>query len=223
MLLIVRSPKVTSSTANRTPDALRGPPRKPRQSGHALWVGNLPFSTDIVKLKEHFSEAATTTIQSVFWISKSKSAFVKYSTSEALLGAMNRFHKSRFQGIRLVCRIRGADIPVLIPIPTITTIQPGDDKKRGPSLAFEDPLRGNSEGSPSESLNAGELSIKAPLENNAKKRFFVMKSLAREDVEQSVRSGHWVTQEHNETALNKAFAVCWRNRAIVMPSCLNLI
>lgn len=145
-------------------------------------------------------------------VSKSKSAFVSYSTSEALLDAMNRFHNSRFQDIRLVCRIWRADvrfpIPIPIPIPTITTIQPGDDNKPGPPLAFEDSLRGNSKGSSFDSPNAGELSMKAPLENNAKKRFFVMKSLAREDVESLVRSRLWVTQEHNETALDKACAVC---------------
>ena len=212
------SPRATSSAPNRTPDALRGPPRKPRQSGHALWVGNLPFSTDIVKLKEHFSEAATTTIQSVFWISKSKSAFVNYSTSEALSNAMNRFHNSRFQGVRLVCRIRRADMPVPIPTPTITTIQPEDDNKRGPPSAFEDPLRDHSKGNLSESPSPGALSSKAPLENDAKKRFFVMKSLAQEDVESSVRTGHWVTQEHNESALNKAFAVCWRSRVMIVMS-----
>ena len=49
--------------------------------------------------------------------------------------------------------------------------------------------------------------MKAPLENNAKGRFFIMRSLTTEDLDSSVQNGHYVTQEHNETALNEAFVV----------------
>jgi hypothetical protein len=49
----------------------RGPPRKPKQSGHALWVGNLPSATTVLALKDHFSREATKDIDSVFLISKS--------------------------------------------------------------------------------------------------------------------------------------------------------
>ena len=144
---------------------------------------------------------------SVFWISKSKSAFVNYKTGEALLDAMSRFHESRFEGVRLVCRARKTDIP--IPTPVVpTTLRPRDGNESGPLLAFEDPVNtAQSKGSSCKSLSASEESIKAPLNNNAKKRFFVMKSLTREDLELSVQNGHWITQEHNETTLNEAFAV----------------
>ena len=47
----------------------------------------------------------------------------------------------------------------------------------------------------------------APPDNNAKKRFFIMKSLAEEDLQLSVQNGHWMTQEHNKTTLNEAFTV----------------
>jgi hypothetical protein len=49
----------------------RGPPRKPKQSGYALWVGNLPSATTVLALKDHFSREATRDIDSVFLISKS--------------------------------------------------------------------------------------------------------------------------------------------------------
>ena len=70
----------------------RGPPRKPKQSGHALWVGNLPPGTTIVALKDHFSRDATKDIESLFLISKSNCAFVNYRTEASCTAAMHRFH-----------------------------------------------------------------------------------------------------------------------------------
>lgn len=172
-----------------------------------------------MKLKEHFSTAATTTIESVFWIAKSKSAFVNYRTGEALLDAMKRFHDSKFEGVRLVCRVRKTGVPVLID-PTATA---GNDNRNRLSLAVDDfaetaKYQGSSSGSP----GASQVNMKAPLENNAKKRFFVLKSLATEDLESSVQSGHWVTQKHNETALNQAFAV-WTHLTITNVEASDMI
>lgn len=158
-----------------------------------------------MKLREHFSTAATATIESVFWIAKSKSAFVNYRTGEALLDAMKRFHDSKFEGVRLVCRVRKTGIP--FPIATAFTARPGNDSRNGSPLAVDDFAEtAKRQGSPSGSPRARQVNIEAPLENAAKKRFFVLKSLATEDLESSVQNGHWVTQKHNETALNQAFA-----------------
>ena len=41
-----------------------------------------------------------------------------------------------------------------------------------------------------------------PLEG-VEKKFFVLKSLTTEDLEQSVHTGVWITQAHNEAALDK--------------------
>ncbi|EHA27234.1 hypothetical protein ASPNIDRAFT_141605, partial [Aspergillus niger ATCC 1015] len=93
-----------------TSSAPRGPPRKPKQSGHALWVGNLPPGTNIVDLKDYFSQDATKELESVFLISKSNCAFINYKTEAACAAALSRFNDSRFHGARLVCRLRqGAD------------------------------------------------------------------------------------------------------------------
>lgn len=158
-----------------------------------------------MKLKEHFSSGAKATIESVFWISKSKSAFVNYKTAEALSDAITRFHNSTFEGVLLVCRARRADLPTAIP--TVTTLRPGNDQKCSSSQAFEGSVRTEKlEGGPSESPRAGEV-MEAPLDNKAKKRFFIMKSLAEEDLQLSVQNGHWMTQEHIKTTLNEAFTV----------------
>ncbi|OBT54679.1 hypothetical protein VE04_05681 [Pseudogymnoascus sp. 24MN13] len=63
----------TGSSAG-IPTTIRGPPRKPKQSGHALWVGNLPPGASVVDLKDHFAQDATEDILSVFLISKSSCA-----------------------------------------------------------------------------------------------------------------------------------------------------
>ncbi|KAF3942120.1 hypothetical protein ABW19_dt0205847 [Dactylella cylindrospora] len=91
----------SSSISSKSPQSAlhpalpRGPPRKPRQSGHALWVGNLPPGTTVSALKDYF---ATDQIESVFLISKSNCAFVNYKTESACNEAMTHFHDSRFQG-----------------------------------------------------------------------------------------------------------------------------
>ncbi len=44
-------------------------------------------------------------------------------------------------------------------------------------------------------------------EVKAAEKFFIVKSLTLQDLEQSVRNGIWATQSHNEQILNKAFEV----------------
>ena len=171
-----------------------------------------------MKLKEHFSAAATATIESVFWISKSNSAFVNYRTEEALSDAQNRFHNSKFEEVRLVCRVRKTGIPA--PIAGSTALRPGDDKGQAHSVAVEDSVESTESERNSSSLSGlprgSETDSKAPPVNHAKKRFFIMKSLATEDLESSVRDGQWATQQHNETALNEAFEV-GRYRSVAYP------
>ncbi|KAK2788917.1 hypothetical protein FQN52_006450 [Onygenales sp. PD_12] len=171
----------------------RGPPRKPKQSGHALWVGNLPSRASIVDLKDHFSRDATEEIESVFLISNSNCAFVNYKTEIACVSALARFHDSRFQGVRLVCRLRRTGS--------------GDGHKTLSPLS----------GAPQEHIT-GEADADMDLDNNkdqarelstttVPERFFIVKSLTIEDIERSRVSGVWATQKHNEATLNHAYEV----------------
>src|ERR1700734_2832195 len=89
----------SSGASSTGPSIPRGPPRKPKQSGHALWVGNLPSNTSVSELKDHFSKDATKDIASVFLISKSNCAFVNYRTEEACDPAVLRFNESLFKGL----------------------------------------------------------------------------------------------------------------------------
>lgn len=184
----------------------RGPPRKPKQSGHALWVGNLPPGTTVVDLKDHFSKDATRDIESLFLISKSNCAFVNYRTEASCVAAMHRFHDSRFHGVRLVCRLRRSSTaasgiptgPSAMSGPRAPSISP----QRSPDRKEEEEVTEVAE-KPTRQLVDGEVTA---LPKVAEK-FFIVKSLTLQDLELSVRNGIWATQAHNEEVLNKAYEV----------------
>ncbi|RAR03432.1 yt521-b-like splicing factor [Stemphylium lycopersici] len=182
----------------------RGPPRKPKQSGHALWVGNLPPGTTVVALKDHFSRDATKDIESLFLISKSNCAFVNYRTEESCTAAMHRFHDSRFNGVRLVCRLRRSSAPAS-GVPTAPSAMIGQQKNTSrPATPVQDGLLDDLEG------GAVELPVHKSAQDdeasaNVASKYFIVKSLTLQDLELSVRNGIWATQSHNEDVLNKAF------------------
>lgn len=181
----------------------RGPPRKPKQSGHALWVGNLPPVATVSDLKDHFSKDATKDIESLFLISKSNCAFVNYRSEVACANAMHRFHDSRFQGVRLVCRLRRGSTSSTEPSTPREASMPATAQSpvtdgAGPDDASEPTIVGIPSQAGS-TLSTISTSPKVP------ERFFIVKSLTLQDLEASVRNGIWATQSHNEKALNTAF------------------
>ncbi|KAI9772223.1 MAG: hypothetical protein M1840_000972 [Geoglossum simile] len=179
---------------------LRGPPRKPKQTGHALWVGNLPPGTNVVDLKDYFSREATADIESVFLISKSNCAFVNYKSETACASAMSRFHDSRFQGVKLVCRLRkGSATP-----PASTPIGPSSSTPAISEYASQPSAAQSSELQAGEDVPVTDGVPKEELER-PKDRYFIVKSLTVEDLDISVKNGTWATQTHNEKTLNKAF------------------
>ena len=199
-----RAPSVASS--GTIPSSPRGPPRKPKQSGHALWVGNLPSGVLTSDLKDYFSRDATKDIESVFLISKSNCAFVNYRTDEACAAAMARFHDSRFHGVRVVCRLRktpaaatASGVP-LGPAALMPTLAQSQTALEAIAQNREVSLRAG-ELAKADRSHEGETTAKQP------DKYFIMKSLTVEDMELSVRNGIWATQGHNEDALNKAFEV----------------
>lgn len=67
----------------------RGPPRKPKQSGFALWVGNLPGNVQIRELKDFFGMDE---LESILLIAKSNCAFVNYKTEASRDKALSLFN-----------------------------------------------------------------------------------------------------------------------------------
>jgi hypothetical protein len=186
----------------------RGPPRKPKQSGHALWVGNLPPGTTVMTLKDHFSREATKDIESLFLISKSNCAFVNYRSEASCTAAMHRFHDSRFNGVRLVCRLRRSSAPAS-GVPTgpsamVGSQQVNSSPSRTPKTDVEP--ADNPQNDISES-SLHKDSDEEPRSSTGSSKYFIVKSLTLQDLELSVRNGIWATQSHNEDVLNKAFRV----------------
>lgn len=167
----------------------RGPPQKPRQSGHALWVGNLPPNTDIMDLKNHFAKGAKTDIESLKLISKSGCAFVNYRSQAACSEAMVRFHGVEFFQTKLVCRLRKKEATAEVKRPLSLNIVPAND-----SIGQETSTNLQSPASSAEN-------------QRLRARYFVLKSMTLEDLDLSVQNEMWATQAHNEDALNGAFHV----------------
>lgn len=84
-------PQIFSDEGSSKPEHLmpHGPPRKPKQSGFALWVGNLPRDVLLEDLKEFF---ALEGLESIFLIRKSNCAFINYDTEEACSQALSIFN-----------------------------------------------------------------------------------------------------------------------------------
>ncbi|KAM7191996.1 zinc finger CCCH domain containing protein [Rhypophila sp. PSN 637] len=91
------------------PGIVRGPPRKPRQSGHAIWIGNLPPQTDLMSLVHHVCKEAVG-LESLFLISKSNCAFANFKDEEACVAAQRKLHDSKFHSVRLVSRLRKSTV-----------------------------------------------------------------------------------------------------------------
>lgn len=113
---------------------------------------------------------------------------------------MTRFHDSRFQGVRLVCRLRRGSSSAAN-TPQSVDAAPAEISA---SAGAKQP-----DGVPGEQAVTVDGAVTAEPEpmKKVKEKFFVVKSLTVEDLERSVVSGIWATQAHNEEALNKAYQV----------------
>lgn len=194
------------------PSFPRGPPRKPKQSGHALWVGNLPPAATVADLKNFFSREATKDIESIFLISKSNCAFVNYRTEAACAAAMSRFHDSRFHGVRLVCRLRRGSATATTTATSSTEAlavatesgPPTEDGAKSTDDAVSPIIVVGSTNTPKAQSGTTD-SYTSQGNFKVPEKFFIVKSLTLQDLESSVRNRVWATQSHNEDALNRAF------------------
>ncbi|KAH8602855.1 YT521-B-like domain-containing protein [Bisporella sp. PMI_857] len=178
---------------------VRGPPRKPRQSGHAIWIGNLPPQTELMSLVLHVCKEAPG-LESLFLISKSNCAFANYKDEAACAEAQGKIHDSRFQTVRLVSRLRrssvGAVAGVAVPTgPAVLATPSYPPVARSPSPDHHSTAK----------ETKGKETVESKDGNLPNDKFFVVKSLTVEDLELSVRNGIWATQSHNEESLNKAY------------------
>lgn len=119
--------------------------------------------------------------------------------------AMNRFHDSRFHGVRLVCRLRRSSTSPSPGVPTgPAALMPAVAQSQ---TAFESIAQNREISSRAEQMAQAELSREGGSASRVVDKYFIMKSLTLEDMELSARNNIWATQAHNEEALNKAFEV----------------
>ena len=132
-------------------------------------------------------------------ISKSNCAFVNYRDEESCISALARFHDSRFEGAKLVCRLRKASAAP----PAGTPTGPRSSSiASAPSQEAEASDESQDQKPASEDVEKPQTSPR-----KVKEKFFVLKSLTIDDLAASVLSGSWATQSHNEAALNTAYKV----------------
>ncbi|KAK6864057.1 hypothetical protein PG995_000585 [Apiospora arundinis] len=193
------------ASRNRS-NVVRGPPRKPRQSGNAIWIGNLPPQTDLMSLVYHVCQEASG-LESLFLISKSNCAFANFKDEQSCVTAQQKLHDSKFQSVRLVSRLRKSTVEG-----TAGQTAPTGPAATSPHVQA-DPVEAP-EDQPEPSTESHIPSEKRPEEHmdgpaadgvTQQDKFFILKSLTVEDLELSVRNGVWATQSHNEEALNDAY------------------
>ncbi|KAH8157577.1 hypothetical protein CIB48_g10670 [Xylaria polymorpha] len=188
------------------PNIVRGPPRKPRQSGHAIWIGNLPPQTELMSLVYHVCIGATG-LESLFLISKSNCAFANFKDEASCVAAQQKLHDSKFQSVRLVSRLRKSTVegmsgqtaptgPAAIS-PGIQTISSDRTASKSPGTTVT-PLPTQEDGVRAKTTPVAD-------GTQQKDKFFILKSLTVEDLDLSIQNGVWATQSHNEEALNDAF------------------
>ncbi|KAF4414079.1 Zinc finger CCCH domain-containing protein 45 [Colletotrichum fructicola] len=182
---------------------VRGPPRKPRQSGHAIWIGNLPPQTDLMSLVHHVCKEANG-LESLFLISKSNCAFANFKDETTCVTAQQKLHDSKFQSVRLVSRLRKSTVEGA----TGVTAPTGPSASSGSQTPHDVPVQPTVVEASTEATAPEAAETKPATSVDAapqKDKFFVLKSLTVEDLELSVRTGIWATQSHNEETLNGAF------------------
>jgi hypothetical protein len=165
-----------------------------------------------MSLKEHFSRDFSRDIESLFLISKSNCAFVNYRSEEACTKAMQQFHDSRFEGVRLVCRLRKGS-GAASGAPTGPAAMAGSHPSLGSSSRSKSPVVDNPEDQ-SELANGYTQATDEEYDSPTSKssdHYFILKSLTLQDLEQSVRTQVWATQTHNEEAMNRAYKVSENN------------
>ncbi|KAH0498459.1 hypothetical protein TgHK011_005712 [Trichoderma gracile] len=202
--------KATHVSLEEQKNSARHSSRKPRQTGNAVWIGNLPPQTDLMTLVRHVS-TETTGLESLFLIAKSNCAFANFKDEASCIAAQVKLHESRFQSVRLVSRLRKNELDGSAgpSPPTGPALGPGHSARPTSQAASNSATK--VDGVSSTATVDGVEHSTAPVSDAAAKhhdRFFILKSLTVDDLELSVRTGIWATQSHNEETLTDAFKQC---------------
>ncbi|CAK5283840.1 unnamed protein product [Mycena citricolor] len=176
------------------------------RSQWAMWMGNVPKHADEHDLQTFIAaQNPDHGVLSVFLISKSSCAFVNFASEAHLNDAIKQCNGKHLgpdwtRGPPLVCRVRTLN----------DDLWTGVGGQRGVGLhrqwinsriAARDGI-GDAD-SPSAASDASTTS--SFFEKHFPRRFFVLKSQTREELDRCVEDGVWFIQTHNGAVLDRAF------------------
>ncbi|KAJ7447633.1 YT521-B-like domain-containing protein [Mycena latifolia] len=166
---------------------------------------------------------------SIFLISRSSCAFVNYEMEAHLHTAIARFNGVSLRPAdprcaRLVCYVRGKDDDLRAGVGGQRGIGMHSRwvkaksekyrelrKEQGAEQQGREQDQGQTESDSETASTSSNLSGSIASTNSSllhrhfPQRYFILKSLTREDLDLSVRTGKWTTQKHNEGVLDRAF------------------
>ncbi|KAJ7911649.1 YT521-B-like domain-containing protein [Mycena leptocephala] len=203
------------------------------RSDWVMWAGNVPRDARHDELWRFFTEGAGSVahghgILSIFLIARSACAFVNYSSSAALSAAIAQFDgvplRAGYAGRALECRARDGDDNLRVGVggqrgvgmhecwmrdrrrEWVDAESGAHSKSERDTVKDKDASTLEASGSASPGGEHGSTSTSSSmLARHFPQRFFILKSLTREDLDLSVRTGVWATQHHNEGVLDRAF------------------
>ncbi|GIZ47658.1 hypothetical protein CKM354_001074300 [Cercospora kikuchii] len=190
-----------------------GPPILPKRTDYTCWVGNLPPNATVEMLRDHFSDGAKDDIESIFLMMRN-CAFVNYSTESACHAAVQRLNGKLLGGNPLLCRVKkeqsdedemfqrqghdrqdsgAADVQVNALSDTVK------------DLKVDEPEASEKQDTVPENLPRTDSDPTKTTPEKWEARYFILKALNTEDLQESYRTGTWTTQLHVQKKLHKAF------------------
>ncbi|KAJ7609782.1 YT521-B-like domain-containing protein [Mycena polygramma] len=189
---------VSLHTQNKHPACLPAP--VPAVHCAVMWAGDVPRDASQAELWRFFAHSPDAGVCAIALIPRSGCAFVSYASVAHLRAAVARFDGRPLRGAdaRLVCRARREQ----------------DDLRAGAGLGMrartlsvsvssdaDVPVRPDSAASSCSQVSSNS----SLLRRHFPQRFFILKSLTREDLDHSVQTRLWAPQAHNAGILDRAF------------------
>ncbi|TPX65916.1 hypothetical protein SpCBS45565_g04818 [Spizellomyces sp. 'palustris'] len=160
--------------------------RIPHDDAKAMWVGNLPPNVTENEIREYFNLCD---IISIANLTRSRCAFINLTSQAEVDMAVKTYNDSIFDGCMLVCRSRKNHL----------------EKQRSSTEMTRDPTAPQQNVRKPNTIEDEPASAEGRPRYKFEERFFILKSLTKDDLEIAKERGYWATQVKNEPILNKAF------------------
>ncbi|KAJ7611929.1 YT521-B-like domain-containing protein [Mycena polygramma] len=169
-----------------------------------MWAGDVPHDASQAELWRFFAHSPDAGVCAIALIPRSGCAFVSYASVAHRHAAVARFHGRPLRGAdaRLVCRARREEDDLRAGVGSGTRTQSlSVSASASASSATDAPVRPGSAASSCSQVSSNS----SLLRRHFPQRFFILKSLTREDLDRSVQTRLWAPQAHNAGILDRAF------------------